>query len=155
MKNQLRSAADDHPVVVDTDRISTIRTLRDSFMQLSSEIEQASKPILGNIGDMEMVFRKYLETCGIPETSVLDSYQRKKFLMVALYLYSPRTLAGGKMKSGLRNALARTLNVKTQTSISENSANLMGLYRGYRDFRRDVNLTLVAIYEELGIEVKK
>lgn len=155
MNAQKNSRPCDHPVLIDTGRIGTLKTLRDAFLQLSAEIRQVSTPIMTNIDDMALVFRKFTETCGISESNQLDSYQRKKFLMVALYLFSPRTLAGGKMKSGLRSALARTLNVRTQTSISENSANLMVLYRGYRDFRRDVNLTLASIYEELGIDVIK
>ena len=76
--------------------------------------------------------------------------QRKKFIFIILFLYSPSTLAGGKMKNGLRDKLAEVLGVNAQTTISNNRNNLVFSYQLYKYFRQDVDW----IYGEMMERIK-
>ena len=70
--------------------------------------------------------------------------------VIILFLYSPSTLAGGKMKNGLRDKLAEVLGVNAQTTISNNCNNLVFSYQLYKYFRQDVDW----IYGEMMERIK-
>lgn len=77
--------------------------------------------------------------------------QRKKFIFIILYLYSPSSLAGDKMASGLRNELSKVLGIQAKSTISNNCANLVFLYQNYMDFRNDVEFIYNKILSWLKI----
>ncbi|MDR0573207.1 MAG: hypothetical protein LBG96_04115 [Tannerella sp.] len=52
---------------------------------------------------------------------------------------------GGKMASGLRTDLAACLGVKAESAISSNCADILFLYRQYKDFSTEIS----AIYEKI------
>ena len=64
-----------------------------------------------------------------------------------MFLYSPGTLAGGKIGKGIRDALAKVLGFKAPTAISNLCTDVMFLYSNYKDFRRDINCIYVQILE--------
>ena len=78
--------------------------------------------------------------------------QRKKFIFIILYLYSPSSLAGDKMASGLRNELSKVLGIQAKSTISNNSADLVFLYQyNYMNFRNDVEFIYNKILSWLKI----
>ncbi len=72
------------------------------------------------------------------KTATNTVIQRKKFIFIVLYLYSPSSLAGDKMAPGLRDELSNVLGVQAKSTISNNCANLVFLYQNYTSFRKDV-----------------
>ena len=96
------------------------------------------------------LYRWFQEIISQKETfRVGNVTQRKKFIFIILFLYSPSTLAGGKMKNGLRNKLAEVLGVSAQTAISDNRNNLVFSYQLYKYFRQDVDWIYGEILERL------
>ena len=66
-----------------------------------------------------------------------------------MYLYSPGSLAGGKMKSGLRNKIAEALGVKAMSAVSNKLDSITFSYKLYKYFRQDLNRILSGIQERL------
>ncbi len=96
------------------------------------------------IGRLYDIFKDVLSERDCPPNpqSVI---QRKKFLFIILYLYSPETLAGGVMKRGLRKVLGDVLGLSSLTIISDNISDLVFLSQRYSDWHADV----MAIYSEM------
>ncbi|RHT78644.1 hypothetical protein DW736_18185, partial [Coprobacillus sp. AM28-15LB] len=75
--------------------------------------------------------------------------QRKKFIFIILYLFSPSSLAGGKMASGLRPEIAKVLGVQSECTISDNCADVVFLYQNYGDFSGDIEYLYTEIVNRL------
>lgn len=113
-----------------------------------SERERAiSEPILRDrslIGEIFGWFEEVAAGMGLPPCEG-NPAQRKKFIFIILYLYSPLTLVGEKMGTGLRDEIVRATGC-TASLISHNCEDAAFLYQHYRDHRKDVD----AIYGEIA-----
>ena len=118
---------------------------------MSAREKELTEPILTDLDMIGALYRWFQEIISQKETFRVGSVtQRKKFIFIILFLYSPSTLAGGKMKNGLRNKLADVLGVNSQTTISDNRNNLVFSYQLYKYFRQDVDW----IYREMMERIK-
>lgn len=134
--------------MLDFSNIDRIRELRDQIFMYNREIGRIAAPIANGTDSLETLYGIYKSV--IDEKKEANAYERKKFLMAVMYLFSPVTLAGGKMRSGLRQKLAAIMGVKNHTTLSANLQDVMMLYRTYRDFRRDVNLIIKTFFEKIS-----
>ena len=126
--------------------IAEIKSIREQKSKLSEREKELTEPILTDLDMIGMLYRWFQEI--ISQKEIFRSgnvTQRKKFI-----LYSPSTLAGGKMKNGLRDKLAEVLGVNAQTTISNNRNNLVFSYQLYKYFRQDVDW----IYGEMMERIK-
>lgn len=127
---------------LDFDKIIRIRKIRSVKSDLSKEENALARPVLSDkklIPEIHKVFTSLIVERGCkPATNTV--IQRKKFIFIVLYLYSPSSLAGDKMAPGLRDELSNVLGVQAKSTISNNCANLVFLYLNYMDFRKDVEL---------------
>lgn len=124
--------------VIDYDKIAEIQRLRNESKNISIRINALSVPLLTDLDMLENVYKEYLSV--VSARIAPPAHNRKKFLLASLWLFSPKTLAGCKMRSGMREKLAEILNIKSPSLISDNCDNLIILYRTYREFRQDVNI---------------
>lgn len=123
-------------------RVMALKAIRDKSIELMGLSEELGEPMLDDLSLLPAIFNAYLKVFqrrGCPEKA-WQVYHRKKFLLIALYLYSPKTLAGDRMRVGLRNQLSSLFGLSTGTAISDNCASLLFTYQKYRDFRRDVDI---------------
>ena len=74
---------------------------------------------------------------------------RKEFVFVVIYLYSPNKFFGGKMPQGLRRAISQAAKVTCASVISATCTELMVLYTTYSDFRQGVDELLGTVLEKL------
>ena len=74
--------------------------------------------------------------------------ERKVFLFVVIYLYTPSTLAGGKMKCGIRNIISQLIGCK-QTLVSHSCENLLFYYKLYPSFKNDVDTLYNEVMKKL------
>ena len=119
---------------LDFGKIARIKDIQERMSELSEEGKDLSSPLLTDIrlvGEIYDIFSGMVENPASAE-------QRKKFIFIILYLFSPGTLAGGKMASGLRGAIANAIGVKSHSSVSNNSADMLFIYRHYEYFRKEV-----------------
>lgn len=125
--------------------IVELKSIREQKSRLSERENELSRPFLSDyslISTLYAWFKEILANRDCPPNPESVN-QRKKFLFIILFLYSPSVLAGGKMPDGLRDALCRTLGMNTGSTISKNCADVVFLYQNYADMRRDVD----GIYE--------
>ena len=136
------------PMELNFNKIVHLKKVRIEKSKLSEEENMLAMPILSDkklIGEIYDIFCELLN-----DTQNIDSVsQRKKFLFIILYLFSPSTLAGGKMLCGLRDELAKVLKVQSKTTISDNCNDIVFLYQNYADFWKDINLFYPEIVNRL------
>lgn len=75
--------------------------------------------------------------------------QRKKFLFIVLFLFTPSTLAGGRLPNGIRAELARIFPDVSPCVISNNIADILFIYQNYKDFRQDIDYLYTEIVKRL------
>lgn len=104
---------------LDFNKIIRLKKIRIEKSELSEEENALTAPILRDkslIHEIYKIFVELLNERGCPPN--IDSVtQRKKFIFIILYLFSPSSLAGGKMTAGLRPELARVLGVQSECTI--------------------------------------
>lgn len=83
-----------------------------------------------------------------PQGGVRSSEERRVYIFILLFLYSPRTLSGGKMSKGLRVKIASALGVES-SNLSHYHADIWFRYQIYDDFRNDVNKVFEKVFEKL------
>lgn len=129
-----------------------LQKVRNKMLELSSKMDELGEPILEDLDLLPIIYETYLDFFRNRgwQDKANKVYHRQKLILIVLYLYSPRTLAGGKMRIGLRDKLTELFGLSAKTTISDNSAHAVHLYQHYRDFRRDVDLILTDVVNNLG-----
>ena len=124
---------------LDFNKIIRLKKIRIEKSELSEEENALTTPILKDkslIHEIYKIFVELLNERGCPPN--IDSVtQRKKFIFIILYLFSPSSLAGGKMTAGLREEMSRVLGV---------------LYQNYGDFSGDIEYLYTEIVNRLRIK---
>lgn len=132
--------------------IAELRAIREQKSVLSEREKELVEPMLNDnslIATIYEWFEEILASMSFPPNPN-NPIERKKFLFIILYLYSPSTLAGGKMKVGLRDELAKVTNCTT-TLISHNCEDVTFYYNQYKSYRANIDL----IYNEILTRLKK
>lgn len=136
---------------MDFNKIIRIKRIRMEKSKLSNEENELISPAIKDrkmIRDIYSIFSELLEERNCPP-NIESVIQRKKFIFIILYLFSPSTLAGGKMLSGLREELSEVLGVSSKSTISDNCSDIVFLYQNYEDFSKDIEYLYVKIVERL------
>ena len=82
--------------------ISELKSIREQKSRLSEREQELIKPILSDLNIIPVIYKWYCEVvgnCGLPERRAGASF-RQKFIFIILFLYSPSTLAGGRLQRG-------------------------------------------------------
>lgn len=136
---------------LDFNKITRLEKIRVEKSELSREENALISPVLKDnrlVRVVHGIFTGILNERGSPP-GVDSVLTRKKFIFIILYLFSPGTLAGGKIKAGLREEMSRVLGIQSKTVISNNLDDIMFLYRNYKDFREDTGHLYTGILERL------
>lgn len=140
-------------LTIDSTKIQKIRHAKSRRDEVLREIDDLSRPFLTDLDFLPSlydIFKTELHDIN-PFADPTAIFERKEFLLIAIYLYSPRSLGGIKMKEGLRRRLAEIFGLVSQTTISDSVNSLMVYYRNYRDFRSNVDEILRRIDRRLGL----
>lgn len=135
-------------------KIIRLRKIRIEKSELSEEENALTLPMLSDKTLIREVYKTFVEILnerGCPPN--IDSVtQRKKFIFIILYLFSPSSLAGGKMAAGLREEMSKVLDIQSKSTISDNCADVVFLYQNYGDFSRDIEYLYTEIVNRLKIK---
>lgn len=115
--------------------IKRIEKARTTLRQAIVDNEIATSPKLKDLNLIPKIYEVFEELKG-KEIKVND---RKEFIFVVIYLYSPNKFFGGKMPQGLRRAITKATKVTCASVISATCTELMVLYTTYSDFRQNVD----------------
>lgn len=124
--------------------IKKIEKARTALRQAISDNELATSPKLKDLSLIPKIYEVFEEIKG----SHITVNDRKEFIFVVIYLYSPNKFFGGKMPQGMRKAISRTMRIDS-TCISRTCTELMVLYSTYSDFRQGVDDLLTSVLEKL------
>lgn len=125
--------------------IKKIEKARTALRQAIVDNELATSPKLKDLNLIPKIYKVFEELKG-NEIKVND---RKEFIFVVIYLYSPNKFFGGKMPQGLRRAITKAAKVTCASVISATCTELMVLYTTYSDFRQGVDNLINAVLEKL------
>lgn len=115
--------------------IKKIEKTRTALRQAIADNELAASPKLKDLSLIPKIYEIFEQMKG-NEIKVND---RKEFIFVVIYLYSPNKFFGGKMPQGLRRAITKATKVTCASVISATCTELMVLYTTYSDFRQGVD----------------
>ena len=134
--------------------ISKIRSAKDSMdkiEELKENVRVALSPVLTDTALISKVYGLYKEYVA-NRGEELDVVHRKRFLFIAVYLFCPSVLIGGKMSMGLRAILCNVMRINSASTISNEVVSLLFLYGCYQDFREGVNDAFAYIASEMGLK---
>ena len=121
-------------------RIIELKSIREQKSRLSEREKELEDPILTDLSLLDQLYKWFEEISYRKKKKRNEQIlQRKKFIFIILCLYSPSTLAGGKMKTGLRDRLCEVLNLNDKSTLSKNLNNLSFHYQMYKYFRQDID----------------
>lgn len=136
---------------LDFNKIIRLKKIRIEKSELSEEENALTSPILKDkslIGEVYKIFVELLNERGCPPN--IDSVtQRKKFIFIILYLFSPSTLAGGKTVYGIRGEMAKVIGIQSECTISNNCEDVVFQYQNYADFSGDIEYLYTEILNRL------
>lgn len=138
----------------DFSAISELQTIREQKSRLSERETELSQPLLSDMNLIQEIYKWFAEFLSeMTFPPYLDSVtQRKKFIFIILFLYSPSTLAGGKMLTGLRDIISEVTGVCSKSTISDNCVDVVFMYQNYRSFRKDIDYLYTKIIDRLKVE---
>jgi len=125
--------------------IKKIEKARTALRQAIADNELATSPRLKDLSLIPKIYEIFEQMKG-KEIKVND---RKEFVFVIIYLYSPNKFFGGKMPQGLRRAITKATKITCANVISVTCTELMVLYTTYSDFRRGVDELMQAVLNKL------
>lgn len=129
------------------EKLNEIKEIHQQQKTLAEKEKEVTQPILTDLEHIPILykwFRSILKNMNFPPC-IEAVTQRKKFLFIILYLYSPSALNGKLMLRGLREQLARTLRLSSVSTISDNCTDLIIFYSNFKEYRDEID----AIYKEI------
>lgn len=132
-------------------QINGIITTKEALKKLQGEYNTLTLPLLHNTALLPNILQWYEETAPELDTNSRDAkaLHSQCFIFIATMLYSPSTLAGGKLSLGLRSQLSQMLHFKSPTSISNIIPNLMFLYNNYKSYKQRIDTAFDYILNKL------
>ena len=130
--------------------ITRLREIKEYKGRILDEERRLSTPVMRNMKDIPMVLGYCEEAYRSfhPEEGIRRSEMRRVSIFILLFLFSPQTLAGGKMGSGIREGIANAMGIES-SNISHYHSNIWFYYRVYESFRNDVNNVFNVVFEKL------
>lgn len=130
--------------------IAELKSIREQKSRISERETELSAPMLHDYGLIGEIYGWFCELLSEQPLSpnINSPIQRKKFIFIVLFLFSPSTLAGGKMKIGLRDKIAEVTGC-TSTLISHNLDDVVFFYQQYKPHRRDIDYLYTEIVKRL------
>ena len=127
--------------------IKRIEKARTALRQAIVDNELATSPKLKDLNLIPKIYKLFEQKRG----SAIKPNERKEFIFVVIYLYSPNKFFGGKMPQGLRRAITKATKVTCASVISATCTELMVLYTTYQDFRAGVDELMQDTKVALGL----
>lgn len=132
--------------------ISELKSVREQKCRCSARERELTTPQLTDLELIPVIYGWFREILShrSPASSWGSVAQRKKFIFIILYLYSPGTLVGVKMVNGLRDKISEVVNINSRSTISDNCVNALFMYQNYKSFRSDIENIYAEIMKRLG-----
>lgn len=130
--------------------VKRLTFIREIKAELSREETELSLPLLTDVCLVGNIYDLFVSIVGKRIKKRSMAMDRKMFIFVILYFYCPSSIAGFKIKRGLREKIAEVLDC-TCSNISHDYKDVGFYYQTYRKFRTDVNTIISRIKEQMGV----
>ncbi len=87
--------------------VASLKSSREELERVQRNYDEATRPILKDLKDLETVYQVFLRCVG----KQLGSIEREQFLFIAQVLFCPAHLFGGKFPNGFRRELSQIMGV--------------------------------------------
>lgn len=135
---------------IDIGRLEELNGVQERLNDLRAMEDMLSRPALTDVGTMREAYRAFRESASGDGG---NRYMvRKQFIFIAVWLYSPGSLAGAKLRPGVRRELASVLGLRSPRIVSNELSDLMFYYCTYPDFRSAVDRRLRDVAAALGLD---
>lgn len=131
-------------------RMSRLATIRELKADLSREETELSVPLLHDLCMVGNVYDLFTAIIGKQIKRRDVSMERKMFIFVILYFFSPASLVGFRMRRGLRGQIADVLGC-TCSNVSHDYKDVGFYYNTYKKFRSDCYNVISTLRERLGV----
>lgn len=138
---------------IDIGKIEGIYRLQEQAKELNKQIEAMGAAMLTDPDLLTHIFSIYswfYKRKG-REEDMWKVHNRRKFLLITMYLYSPKSLAGAYLPDGIRRKIADLFNLSSSSPISDNRCGLLFSYLNYREFKKEVD----ELYDEVVRSLKE
>ena len=141
-------------MVIDFLVISELESIREKKRRLSERESELSLPKLQDISLIPALYEWFNEIQDNRDCPARRGCARlkKQFIFIVMFLYSPSTLAGGKIGNGIRDAISEVLEFKSPTGVSNLCVDVTFLYDTYPDFSRDIEYLYTEIVNRLKVK---
>ena len=119
-----------------------LHIVKDHFDRISKKLYYSTTPTLTDLNLIQKIYDDMPKFLGIKPSKVESIALNKKFVFFVLQVFAPKVFIGPKLPRGLRNALAKTMNVKSPSIISWYVKCAINLFVLYPDFKADVEKVL-------------
>ena len=134
--------------------IVELKSIREQKSRLSEREQELASPILTDLSLIPEIydwFKDLLAGMDCPPNPESVT-QRKKFLLIVLFLFAPSVLAGGRLPNGIRAEISSVFPDVSPCVISNNIADVSFIYQKYKDFRQDIEYLYNQIVEILKVK---
>lgn len=143
-----------HTMTKEFSSIMELKAIREQKSRLSEREQELSSALLQDTSLIPEIYSWFKDI--ISETDSPSNpdgvMQRKKFLFIVLFLYTPSSLAGGRLPNGIRAEIAKVFPDVSPCVISNNIADVSFIYQQYKDFRKDIEYIFSNILAKLKVE---
>lgn len=133
------------------EKIERLQTIRKEKEMLLKEEKELLSPTLTDYDKLPVIygwFKNILKDRPCPPT-INTVLQRKKFLLIVLYLYCPGVLCGDRMPNGIRIKIADLFAPISNNVISQNISDIVFMYLNYKDFKNEVDDVFYQIVDKI------
>lgn len=135
-------------MVKELSSIMELKSIREQKSRLSERENELAQPLLTDLDMIPRIYEWFNELLKeLPNRN--KSTLTKEFIFIILFLYSPGTLAGGKMKLGVRKSIADTLGLTACTAVSNKCSEIVFMYKIYKYFRQDLSIIYPKIMDKI------
>ena len=134
--------------------IMELKAIREQKSRLSERERELSSALLQDASLIPEIYSWFKDIVAEADHSPNPDgvMQRKKFLFIVLFLYTPSSLAGGRLPNGIRAELAKLFPDVSPCVISNNIADVSFIYQQYRNFRKNIEHIFSDILKKLKVK---
>lgn len=130
-------------------KIYELKSIRGEKAKLSNREIKLCHPDISDIGMIPVVHEWFREIIGLKEGEQETTIQRMKFIFIALFLFAPSSLVGGKMPDGMRKAISGLYPSLAPCVISNNKKSSLFFFELYRLYKSDIERIYEGIMRRL------
>lgn len=135
---------------MEKDFIKKMQSIRIAKKELIKKEKELSTPILSDISLIGKVYDIFRSIVKSEQANRVE--QRREFIFVSVCLFSPRTLAGDKIKPCMREEIGKVLEMRSKSRISSNLAEILLMYKVSEKFSEKMDRLVSEVMDQLKVK---